>query len=145
MMSLHEAEQELVADLTMLEDWNDRYEYIISLGRDAPLYPEEWLTEELEVMGCQSQVWLHAECREGRMIYQADSNALITKGLVTMLVQLYSGRTPAEIRGASLDFLRGVGLASHLTPSRVNGLYAMFKKIQVYAVEAEQMDDAKGE
>jgi cysteine desulfuration protein SufE len=145
MMTLQEAEQELVADLTMLEDWNDRYEYIISLGREAPPYPEEWRTEELEVMGCQSQVWLHAECREGRVFYQADSNALITKGLVTMLVQLYSGRAPAEIKGASLDFLRGVGLASHLTPSRVNGLYAMFKKIQVYAAESEQTNKIKGD
>lgn len=133
--SLKEAEEALVADLSMLEDWNDRYEYIIGLGKDLPPYPEEYRTEEYEVYGCQSQVWLRPSCEEGRIFFQADSNALITKGLVAMLVQLYSGRKPEEILSASLEFLRGVGLASHLTPSRVNGLQAMFKRIQGHAAQ----------
>ena len=136
--SLREAEQALVDDLSMLEDWNDRYEYIISLGRDLPAYPDELRTEDREVHGCQSQVWLDARMAAGRLCFQADSNALITKGLVALLVNLYNGRKPEEIATGNLDFLRGVGLASHLTPSRVNGLYAIFKRIQKHAAEAQE-------
>lgn len=136
--SLREAEQSLVDDLSMLEDWNDRYEYIISLGRELPAYPDELRTEDREVHGCQSQVWLDARLEDGRLCFQADSNALITKGLVAMLVNLYNDRTPEDIGAGSLDFLRGVGLASHLTPSRVNGLYAIFKRIQAHAAQAQE-------
>lgn len=133
MNCLKEAEAELVEDLALLGDWNDRYEYIIGLGRELPPYPDHLRTEDHEVYGCQSQVWLNAECKEGRVYFQADSNALITKGLVAMLVNLYSGRTPSEILSGSLEFLKGTGLASHLTPSRVNGLQAMFKRIREQA------------
>ena len=134
--TLKEAEEALVADFAMFEDWNDRYEYIIGLGRALPEYPEGLRTEDREVHGCQSQVWLDARHEDGRLHFLADSNALITKGLVALLVNLYTGRTPVEITSANLDFLRGIGLASHLTPSRVNGLYAMFKRIQEHAGEA---------
>lgn len=136
-VSLREAEQALVDDLVMLEDWNDRYEYIISLGRELPPYPDDLRTEDREVHGCQSQVWLDAQLDAGRLCFEADSNAMITKGLVAMLVNLYNGRTPAEIASGNLDFLRGVGLASHLTPSRVNGLYAIYQKIQEHAAAAQ--------
>ncbi len=131
--TLKEAEQALIDDFAMLDDWNDRYEYIIGLGREMPAYPDELRTEDREVHGCQSQVWLDAQDRDGKIWFQADSNALITKGLVALLVRLYSGRSPEEIQSGSLDFLRGIGLASHLTPSRVNGLHAMFKRIQAHA------------
>ncbi len=133
--TLHDAEQRLIEDFSMLEEWNDRYEYIIDLGRALPEYPDELRTEDREVHGCQSQVWLDARYDNGRLQFRADSNALITKGLVAMLVNLYSGRTAAEIRSATLDFLREIGLASHLTPSRVNGLQAMFQRIQRHAEE----------
>lgn len=135
-MTLPEAEQALVDDLSTLADWNDRYEYIIGLGRDLPAYPDDLRTEDREVHGCQSQVWLDARLEDGRLMFQADSNALITKGLVAMLVQLYNGRAPDEIASGTLDFLRGVGLASHLTPSRVNGLHAIYKRIQAHAQDA---------
>ena len=135
-LPLEEAEAELAGDLALLESWPDRYEYIIELGRSLPPYPDEWHTEDREVFGCQSQVWLNADYEQGRLWFQADSNALITKGLVAMLVGLYSGRTLPEIQGASLNFLQGLGLASHLTPSRVNGLHAMFKRIQQHAADA---------
>lgn len=131
--TLEVAEAALVDDLAMFEDWNDRYEYIIGLGRDLPSYPEELRTEDREVHGCQSQVWLDARHEKGCCFFQADSNALITKGLVAMLVNLYNGRPAAEIKEASLDFLRGTGLAAHLTPSRVNGLQAIFKRIKQHA------------
>lgn len=131
--NLNEAEQALVDDLSMFEDWNDRYEYIIGLGRELPPYPEDLRTEDREVHGCQSQVWLDAQLRNGVLTFQADSNALITKGLVAMLVNLYGGLKPEDIQGASLNFLKATGLASHLTPSRVNGLQAMFKRIQDHA------------
>ncbi len=140
--TLKEAEAELVADLSMLEDWNDRYEYIIQLGRDLPDYPDALRTPDREVHGCQSQVWLDAQIEDGRMRFQADSNALITKGLVAMLVGLYDGRTAEEVRTGGLEFLRGVGLASHLTPSRVNGLQAIFKRIQAHAEQAVSASSA---
>lgn len=139
--TLKDAEQALIDDFAMLEDWNDRYEYIIGLGREMPPYPDELRTEDREVHGCQSQVWLDAQEREGNIWFQADSNALITKGLVALLVRLYNGRRPEEIRSGSLDFLRGIGLASHLTPSRVNGLHAMFKRIQLYATSFSARSD----
>ena len=138
--SLEQAEQELVADFSMLEDWNDRYEYIIGLGRALPPYPDALRTEDREVHGCQSQVWLDARHENGRLYFQADSDALITKGLVALLVNLYTGRTPGEIRSGTLDFLRGVGLAAHLTPSRVNGLHAMYKRIQAHAAAQQPRD-----
>jgi cysteine desulfuration protein SufE len=129
--SLAEAEQELIDAFSLLGDWNSRYEYVIELGKELPAYPEALRTEEHEVYGCQSQVWLDAQLDEqGRLQLQADSNALITKGLVALLVQLYNGRPPAEVKGATLDFVGSIGLASHLTPSRVNGLQAMFTRIQ---------------
>ncbi len=131
--TLAAAEAALVDDLAMFEDWNDRYEYIIGLGRDLPPYPDELRTEDREVHGCQSQVWLDARHEGGRCFFQADSNALITKGLIALLVNLYNGRPAVEIKEASLDFLRGTGLAAHLTPSRVNGLQAIFKRIKQHA------------
>lgn len=139
--SLSEAEQELTDNLSMLEGWNDRYDYIIGLGRAMPPFPDEWHTEDREVQGCQSQVWLDAHAEDGRVWLRADSNAMITKGLVAMLVELYSGRTPEEILGANLEFLRGIGLASHLTPSRVNGLFAMFARIQRHAKEVQSKEN----
>ncbi len=142
--TLKEAEEGMIADFAMLEDWNDRYEYIISLGRALPDYPDDLRTEDREVHGCQSQVWLDARREEDRLFFQADSNALITKGLVAMLVHLYSGRAPSEIQSASLDFLKGIGLASHLTPSRVNGLHAMFKRIQQHAAEQASEQAVRG-
>ncbi len=135
MSTLREAEASLVEDLALLGDWNNRYEYIIGLGHDMPPYPDELRTEDREVYGCQSQVWLDARCVDGRVILRADSNALITKGLIALLVNLYSGRTPKEIMSGSLDFLKGTGLATHLTPSRVNGLQAMFKRIREEAAQ----------
>lgn len=135
--SLAAAEAALVDDLSMFEDWNDRYEYIIGLGRELPPYPDELRTEDREVHGCQSQVWLDVRYQDGGCFFQADSNALITKGLVAMLVNLYNGRAPGEIQAATLDFLRGTGLAAHLTPSRVNGLQAMFKRIKEQAKGAQ--------
>lgn len=133
--TLEEAEAALIDDFAMLEDWDDRYEYIISVGCAMPAYSDELRTEDREVHGCQSQVWLDARHESGRLYFQADSDALITKGLVAILVNLYSGRTPPEIRSGTLDFLGQIGLASHLTPSRVNGLHAMFRRIQRYALE----------
>ena len=134
--SLETAEQELVEDFALLEQWDDRYEHIIALGRALPPYPEELRTGAHEVLGCQSRVWLAARCEDGRLYFDADSDALITKGLVALLVDLYSGRTPEVIRSGSLDFLREIGLATHLTPSRVNGLQSMYRRIQEHAAQA---------
>ena len=135
---MQEAVASLTSDFALLENWNDRYEHIIGLGRELPPYPEEHREEAYEVQGCQSRVWLYPEWRNGKLYFHADSDAVITKGLVAMLVQLYSGRTPEEMMTGSLDFLKEIGLTSHLTPSRVNGLQAMFMKIQQYAAQHQQ-------
>ncbi len=131
--TLAEAQQELINEFAFFEDWNDRYEYIISLGRALPPYPDELRTEDREVHGCQSMVWLDARMEDGVIHFRADSDALITKGLVALMVNLYSGRSPGEILSSNLEFLKEIGLEEHLTPSRVNGLLAMFKKIREHA------------
>ena len=140
--SLEEAKQSLVDDFALFEDWNDRYEYIISLGSHMPEYPDELRTEDHEVHGCQSMVWMAARMDSGVINFQADSDAMITKGLVALMVNLHSGRSPDEILSSNLEFLKDIGLEEHLTPSRVNGLVAMFNKIREHAVRFKAMEES---
>ncbi len=140
--SLAEAQRELIDEFSFFEDWNDRYEYIISLGRALPEYPDELRTENREVHGCQSNVWLDARLEDGVIVFRADSDALITKGLVALMVNLYTGRRPDEILSSNLDFLKDIGLEEHLTPSRVNGLLAIFKKIREHAARFKAIEEA---
>ena len=131
-----EAEARIAALETRLgghQDWMDRYEEIIRLGGDLPSYPEEHRTEAFKIKGCQSQVWLHPEMREGRLHFDADSDASITKGLVAMMVTAFSDLPPAAIANADLSFLDRLGLREHLSPTRANGLSAMIKQMKLYA------------
>lgn len=131
-----DVEQELLDAFAFLENWTDRYQYIIDLGRQLPSFPDEYRNAGKLVRGCQSQVWLHSEMRDGRLHLQAASDAAIVSGLVAILLRLYNDRTPAEILSASPDFIDRLGLSQHLSPTRNNGLHAMVQTIRRHAQEA---------
>lgn len=131
--SIAEVQQELIDDFQYLEDWMDRYRYIIDLGRALPPFPEDWMIDELKVKGCQSQVWLKPETKDGRLIFHAMSDAAIVTGLIAILLKIYSDRTSAEILATPPSFIEGIGLDEHLSPSRSNGLHSMIKTIFNYA------------
>lgn len=128
-------QQALVDRFTRYDNWKDRYRLLIDMGKQLDM-PEAWRTEENRIHGCQSQVWLHAEEKDGRLYFWGISDAAIVSGLVAMLLQVYNGRTPEEILKAPLDFLKEMGLLQHLSPNRANGLYHMIKRIQKLAKEA---------
>ena len=120
--SIADVQEELVEEFQFLDDWMDRYKHIIDLGQQLPAFPEEWMTEEFKVRGCQSQVWLVPEHKDGRIIFHATSDAAIVSGLIAILLKIYSNRTPDEITATPPSFIQGIGLDEHLSPSRSNGL-----------------------
>lgn len=134
-MSLEEAKKSVIEDFEMFDQWLDKYEYIIELGRNLPSYPEEKKTEDRLIKGCQSRVWLDCEVRDGVLVFTADSDAIITKGIISLLISVYSGRTPAEITGDNFDFLGTIGLRDNLSPTRSNGLASMVETIKRIAAE----------
>ncbi|MGE4130088.1 MAG: SufE family protein, partial [Bdellovibrionales bacterium] len=129
-----ERQKALVSEFAGIEDWEDRYRKIIEIGKALPAMPAELQTEDSKIRGCQSQVWMHAKLDEGRVIFTADSDAVLVRGLVAMLVRIYSGGTPDEIVRVPPDFIREIGLESKLTPSRTNGLASMIKQMKYYAL-----------
>ena len=133
-LTLNQAQQEVVDEFAMFSDWQDRYEHLIELGKDLPLIAPEHKVEDNLVRGCQSRVWLAAEPKEDLVHFTADSDAMITKGIVALLVRVYNDRTPQEILGASTDFIDHIGLREHLSPNRANGLSAMLDQMKRYAV-----------
>lgn len=139
--SLSQAQQELIDEFAMLSDWQDRYEHLIELGKDLPLIAPEHKTDDNLVRGCQSRVWLHADVSTPLDVtaqkvihFTADSDAMITKGIVALLVRVYNDRTPQEILGASTEFIDRIGLREHLSPNRANGLSAMIDQMKRYAL-----------
>ena len=132
------AQQQMVADFEMFEDWMDRYQYLIDLGRRLPEFPEDLQIEENRIRGCQSQVWFVAKVNDGRLDFQAISDAAIVSGLIALLLRLYSGRRPQDILDTPPDFVSALQLESHLSPTRSNGLAAMLKAIRQFAAEAVQ-------
>ncbi|EQC44253.1 SufE family protein [Bacteriovorax sp. Seq25_V] len=124
----------LVEEFSHLGDWEDRYKYIIDLGKSLEEMEDEYKTEANKVKGCQSQVWLHASVSDGKVYFKADSDASIVKGIVSVLVRIYSGATPDEILATKPDFLDTIGLRQHLSMSRANGLSSMIKQISMYAI-----------
>lgn len=132
--TIEERQKEIVAEFEKIEDWEERYRKIIALGRDLPTFPEEHRADKNKVEGCQSQVWLHAELLEGNVFYIADSDAAIVRGLIAMILRVYSGRPPGEVVEASADFVNQIGLGQHLSPTRSNGLASMLKQIKYYAM-----------
>jgi len=132
--SIAETEQEIIEEFSFFDSWDDKYEYIIELGKKlAPLDPA-FKTDENRVRGCQSSVWLVAEFRDGRIFYKAESDAMIVKGLISMLIRVLSGRTPDEIIEARLDFIREIGMTTHLAQTRSNGLLSMVRQMKNYAL-----------
>jgi len=133
-MTIKEKQDQIIEDFELFNDWMDKYEYIIQLGKDLPLIDEQYKTDENLIRGCQSKVWLHADYKDGKLFFTADSDALITKGLVSMVVQVLSGHSPKEIAEADIYFIDAIGLRNHLSPTRSNGLLSMLKQIKMYAV-----------
>ena len=133
-MSIKEKQQELIDDFAFLSDWEQKYEYIIDLGKELKGLPEEKKKEDILIKGCQSQVWLNAELRDGKIFFLADSDGILPKGIISLLVGVYSGHTAEEILAADFDFISKIGLQEFLSPSRANGLASMIKQIKFYAV-----------
>ncbi|MFG6137061.1 MULTISPECIES: SufE family protein [Halomonas] len=124
-----QAQQELVDEFEMFDNWMDRYQYIIDLGKQLPTFPEEWKRDELKIQGCQSNVWMHHERDGERLRFQAISDAAIVSGLIAVLMRIYDDRRPEDIRDTSPHFLKDLGLDKHLSPTRSNGLNAMLERI----------------
>ena len=129
-MTLQEAKNKVIEDFSMFDEWLDKYEYLIGLGKELEEYPEEARTEDRLIKGCQSRVWLDSEKRDGKLYFKADSDAIITKGIISLLVSVYSGRTPEEIAGDDFAFLDEIGLKENLSPTRAGGLVSMIATLK---------------
>lgn len=133
-ITLEEAEKDVVETFSMYEEWLDKYEYLIDLGKNLEPYPEEKKTDDRLIKGCQSRVWLDYRIEEGRLYFNADSDAIITKGIISLLIGIYSGRTPQEIAGSDFSFIEKIGLKENLSPTRANGLASMIATIKTAAM-----------
>ncbi len=133
MQTINEIQDQLIEDFYFYDDWMGRYDHIIQLGKALPLIADEHKKDQYLIRGCQSQVWLYPELREGKLYFTADSDAVITKGLVSLMISILSGHSPKEIAAADLYFIERIGLTQHLSPTRANGLLAMLKQIKLYA------------
>jgi cysteine desulfuration protein SufE len=133
-MTIKEKQQELVDEFAFLEDWEQRYEYLIDLGKQLNPIPEDKKTDDNLIKGCQSKVWIDAEFRDGKLFFNADSDGILPKGIVALLVSIYSGHSTGEILASDFEFISQIGLQEFLSPSRANGLMAMTKQIKFYAV-----------
>ncbi len=127
-------EQAIIEEFSLFNDWMDKYEHIIGLGKELPLVPEELKSDDLLIKGCQSRVWLHAKLEDGKVIFSADSDAIITKGIISLLIRVLSGQTPDAIIETDLRFIEKIGLKEHLSPTRSNGLVSMVKQMKLYAL-----------
>ena len=134
MIRIEEATSNIVSEFDNFDDWMDKYNYLIELGKSLPLIEEKHKTEANLIEGCQSRVWLHAEFDGTLIHFTADSDAVITKGIANLLIRAYSGHTPQEIRDSSTEFLNEIGLTQHLSPTRSNGLLSMIRQIKMYAL-----------
>lgn len=130
MKTLEEAKQEVIDDFSMYDEWLDKYEYLIELGKNLEPYPEDAKTDEKLIKGCQSRVWLDWSIQDSRIFFKADSDAIITKGIISLLISVYSGRTPEEIAADDFSFINEIGLKENLSPTRTNGLVSMIATIR---------------
>ena len=134
MNSIEAIQDEIVEEFSLFEDWIQRYEYMIELGKSLPLIDQAYKTENNIIKGCQSKVWLHADLENEKVVYTADSDAIITKGIVAILIRVFSNQSPNTILNTNTDFIDEIGLKEHLSPTRANGLVSMVKKIKMYAL-----------
>lgn len=135
MKTLEEAKQSVIDDFSMYDEWLDKYEYLIDLGKSLEVYPESEKTEDKLIKGCQSRVWLDWRLEDGKLYFKADSDAIITKGIISLLISVYSGRTPQEIAADDFGFINLIGLKENLSPTRANGLVSMIETIRAVALE----------
>ncbi len=132
--TIAEREAEIIEEFALFDDWMDKYEHIISLGKELPLIDDSLKSDDLLIKGCQSRVWLHAKLVDGRVVFTADSDAIITKGVISLLIRVLSGQTPQAIIDTELSFVERIGLKEHLSPTRSNGLVSMIKQMKLYAL-----------
>lgn len=133
-MKIKEIQDEIIDEFSMFDDWMQRYEYIIELGKSLPLIDEKYKTEDNIIKGCQSKVWVHGEQNNDKIVFTADSDAILTKGIIAILIRAFSNQKAADILNADTDFIDEIGLKEHLSPTRANGLVSMIKKIKMYAL-----------
>ncbi len=136
-------QKQIIAEFAGLSDWEARYKKLIEIGKLLPELPETKRTEDYKVKGCQSQVWIHASVHDGRVIFEADSDALLVRGLVALLLRVYSGATPKDILDTPPDFVKEIGLESKLSPSRANGLFSMIKQMKYYAMAFQALQGSR--
>ena len=142
-MTINEAQDEVIAEFEDFTDWMDRYQMLIDLGNDLAPLAEQYKNDSNPIDGCQSRVWVQCDYREGRLVFTADSDALITKGIIALLIRVLSNHTPKEIEDADLYFIDKIGLREHLSPTRSNGLLSMVKQIRMYAVAYQAKENAQ--
>lgn len=133
-MTIQETEEEIIEEFSIYDDWMDKYAYLIEIGNSLPSMDEIHKTEDNLIKGCQSRVWFHASIKDRIITFEADSDAIITKGIAALLVRVFSGHTPEEIANADVSFIDTIGLTQHLSPTRSNGLVSMLKQIKMYAI-----------
>lgn len=145
MESINEIQDAIIDEFSFFGDWMEKYEYIIELGKDLPLIDEPYKTEDYLVRGCQSKVWLHASLENSNVIFKSDSDAVITKGIIGLLIRVLSGHSPQEILDTDLYFIDKIGLKEHLSPTRANGLVSMLKQMKLYALAFQKQLTGKNE
>lgn len=133
-MSIKEIQDEIIDEFSMFDDWDERFQYVIDLGKNLPLIDENLKTDENTIKGCQSKVWLYGDKSNDKIVFTADSDAIITKGIIAILIRVFSNQKPADILEANTDFIDEIGLKNHLSPTRANGLVSMIKQIKMYAL-----------
>ena len=138
MQTIKEIQEEILEDFNMFDDWMQKYEYLIDLGKDLPTIDEKYRVEENLIKGCQSRVWLHAEENNGNIVFSADSDAIMTKGIVALLIRVLSGQNANDIAHADLDFINKIGLKEQLSATRANGLLSMIKQMKLYAIAIDK-------
>lgn len=136
-MTIQAIQEEIIDEFSMFDDWDERFQYVIDLGKNLPLVDEQYKTEDNIIKGCQSKVWLHAEEEEGKLFFTADSDAIITKGIIAVLIRTFSNQKPKDILDADTGFIDQIGLKEQLSPTRANGLVSMIKQIKLYALGFE--------
>jgi len=134
MKSISIIQKEIIDEFSQFEDWMDKYEYMIELGKSLPVIDKKHKTNKNIISGCQSKVWIHAELKENKILYTADSDAIITKGIIALLLRVFSQQHPKEIISADTSFIDEIGLKEHLSPTRANGLLSMIKQLKIYAI-----------
>ncbi|GGH36594.1 Fe-S metabolism protein SufE [Mangrovimonas yunxiaonensis] len=133
-VNITDIQNDIIDEFSMFDDWEERYQYMIDLGKTLPLINEQYKTDDHLIKGCQSRVWVHADLESDKVVFTADSDAIITKGIIAILIRVFSNQNPKDIIDANTDFIDKIGLKEHLSPTRANGLVSMIKQLKMYAV-----------